>query len=191
MKLTIGKKLGLAFGTIFFLMLVSAVATSFRANEIGRTQSTMAQMRIPAVTLTKELQRDLNQTQSKGRQEILAGPEPARRDAAQKLFDSAWSDVERDTTGLAQMAPNWSNVENRDRLARIREQLPKLREVQEEGMNKAASGDRDAVIKGGNEFADKATSINEDIKKSLGEMADSNEQLLEKDSKRFPGQPVR
>jgi methyl-accepting chemotaxis protein len=182
MKLTIGKKLGLAFGTILFLMLVSAVATHFRANEIGRTQEGMAQIRVPTVKMLSDLQRDLNQTQSKGRQVILAGTQLARRDAGKTLFDSAWIDVEKDVAGLGELVPHWTIAENRDRLTHIKGQLPNLRQVQEQAMNLAASSDKGAVVKAGDEFADKATVINEDIKKSLGEMADSNEQLLKKNS---------
>jgi len=45
-------------------------------------------------------------------------------------------------------------------------------------MAHAASGERDALSKAGNEFTDKATVFNEAIKKHLGDMIDSNEQLL-------------
>lgn len=74
MKLTIGKKLSLAFGTILLLMLVSAVASNYKANEISRTQESMMQMRVPTGELIKDLQRDLNQTQNKGRQQSLLEP---------------------------------------------------------------------------------------------------------------------
>jgi methyl-accepting chemotaxis protein len=182
MKLTIGKKLGLAFGTILLLMLVSAVASSFRASEIRRTQESMMQTRVPTVELVKDLQRDLNQTQNKGRQAVLAGTQPERRDAAKKLHGNAWDSADKDVDALAQIAPHWSIAENRDRFARIKEELPKLRQVQEESIAVAAGGDRDALVKGGDEFADKATAINDTIGKSLGEMADSNEELLRKNT---------
>ena len=182
MKLTIGKKLGLAFGTILFLMLVSAVASNFKANEISRTQESMMQMRVPTVELLKDLQRDLNMTENKGWQAVLAGTQPERRDAAKALHASAWNSAEKDVDSLAQLAPHWVLQENKDRLARIKEELPKLRQVQEESMAVAASGERDGVLKGGDEFADKATTINDAIGKSLGEMADSNEELLKKNA---------
>src|SRR4029077_3762503 len=159
---------------------ISAVASHFRANEIGLFQEVMSQIRVPTVEMLKDLQGDLNQTQSKGRQTILAGTQPTKRDAAKTLFDSAWNDVQKDVAGLGELAPHWSIQGNRDRLAHIQEQLPKLRQVQEQSMNMAASGDRNAVLKGGDEFADKTTVISEDIKKSLGEMADSNDQLVKK-----------
>jgi len=47
-------------------------------------------------------------------------------------------------------------------------------------MNHAASRERDAVIKAGNEFADQATPATEAIKESLGSMSDSFDMLLTK-----------
>jgi methyl-accepting chemotaxis protein len=182
MKLTIGKKLGLAFGTILLLMLVSAVASSFRANEIRRTQESMMQIRVPTVELVKDLQRDLNMTQNKGRQAVLAGTQPEKRDAAKKLHEGAWKSADKDVDALAELAPHWAIQENKERFALIKEQLPKLRQVQEESIAVAAGGDRDALVKGGDEFADKATAINDAIGKSLGAMADSNEELLKKNT---------
>jgi methyl-accepting chemotaxis protein len=182
MKLTIGKKLGLAFGTILCLMLVSAVVTNFRANEIARTEQVMAQLRVPTVEAIKDVQRDLNQTQDKGRQAVLAGTQPTRRDAAKKLHDGAWKAADKDFAALSQLSPHWVIEENRNSLALIKEQLPKLRQVQEESMEVAANGVRNALVKGGDEFADKATTIDDAIGKSLEEMADSNDELLKKNT---------
>jgi methyl-accepting chemotaxis protein len=178
MKLTIGKKMSLSFGAILVPMLVGAVASNFRANEIARSQESMVQVPVPTVEMVKDLQRDLNQSASEGRQTILAGTQPTKRDEAEKLFDSSWIDIGKDVDGLTGIAPHWANQENRDRLAHLKEQLPKLREAEEYGMKLGASGDKDAVVKAGDEFAEKATAINEDIKKTLGDMASSMEQLL-------------
>ncbi len=178
MKLTISKKLTLGFGTILLLMLVAAIASSFKASEISRTQATVAELRVPTVMFLKDLQRDLNQSQSKGRQVVLAGTQPSKREDAQKLFDSSWNDIAKDISGLDEVAPHWVLQENRDRLHNIKEQLPKLRQAQENAMRTGASGDKDAIARGGDEFADKATVVNEDIKKSLGDLAESNLQLL-------------
>jgi hypothetical protein len=51
--------------------------------------------------------RDLNQTQVKGRQALLAGTQPTRL---------AETDVERDIAGMEKLAPNWTDPENRERL---------------------------------------------------------------------------
>ena len=49
-------------------------------------------------------------------------------------------------------------------------------------MKHAASNDRDAIVKAGNEFAEKATPATEAIKTALGALADSNFELLQKET---------
>ncbi len=53
-------------------------------------------VRVPTIGALKDLQRDLNQAQSKGRQVVLAGTQPDRREAAQKIFETNWNDIEKD-----------------------------------------------------------------------------------------------
>ena len=178
MKLTLGKKLGLGFGVILALMVLSAVLTYSKASAIKETQERITGVRVPTVSTLKDLQRELNQTQSKGRQAILAGNESDRWEAAKKLFDSTWDGIGKDVTRLDELSPKWNLQANRDRLAEVKKQLPALREVQEEAMKHAIGSERDAVMKAGNEFADKATPITEAMKIPLGEVADSNDKLL-------------
>ena len=73
MKLTLARKLGLGFGVVLFLMALSGVLTYFKASSIKETQERAMSVRVPTIGALKNLQRDLNQTQSKGRQAILAG----------------------------------------------------------------------------------------------------------------------
>ncbi len=178
MKLTLGKKLGLGFGVILALMVLNAVLTYMKASAIKETQELITSVRVPTIGALKDLQRELNQTQSKGRQVVLAGTEPDRREAAQKIFDANWDTIGKDVAKLEELSPNWALQANRDRLAETKKALPALREAQETAMKHAASGDRDAVTKAGNEFADKATVATEAIKKPLDEMADSNATLI-------------
>jgi len=181
-RLTLGKKLGLGFGTVLALMVLSAVLSYFKAGEINRESGLVIKTRVPSVNALKNLQRDLNQTQSKGRQAILAGTQPARREEARKLFASAWSDVDKDAAALTELSLHWKLEENRRLLAQVKEQLPKLRQVQEDAVNLAANGASDAVVKAGNEFADKATTVTEPIKDSLGKIADSNDKFMNEEA---------
>ena len=96
MKLTTGRKVGLGFGIVLALMILSGVLTHFKASAVQETQERTMQVRVPTFNALTSLQRELNQTQSKGRQVILAGGEPDRREAAQKLFDSSWDAIEKD-----------------------------------------------------------------------------------------------
>ena len=92
MKLTIGKKLGLAFGTLLALMVISSALAYSKAQEIRGIQA-LVDLRGNSVSALYKLQGDLNQTQSKGRQAVLAGTEQSRKDVAQKAFESAWNDI--------------------------------------------------------------------------------------------------
>jgi methyl-accepting chemotaxis protein len=178
MKLTLGKKLGLGFGVILTLMVFGSMMSYLKSGSIKASQDITFEVRYPSLEICKDLQRDLNQTQSKGRQAVLAGAEPARRDAAMKLFNGTWDDIGKDLAALDELAPKWTLQENRDRLSAMKPHLAELRAAQEAAMNRAASGEKDAVINGGNEFADKATPANEAIKVSLGGMATSFIELV-------------
>ena len=188
MKLTLGKKLGFGFGVILVLMVVSAIISYQKSSAIQITQEGVMELRVPTVVTSRELQRDLNQAQSKGRQVILAGSEPERRDAARKLFVSDWDEITKDVARMDELAPHWVVQANRDRFAEIKKQIPALRQVQEEAMDLAASGGHDAVIKAGNDFADNATTITEAIKKPLGELVESNAVLLKENREEMDSQ---
>ncbi len=95
MKLTLGKKLGLGFGVILALMVLSAVLTYLKASAIKETQTRVLTVRVPSIGALKDLQRELNQTQSKGRQAILAGSDVVRWQAAKKSFDGSWDEIGR------------------------------------------------------------------------------------------------
>jgi methyl-accepting chemotaxis protein len=172
MKFTIGKKLGLGFATVLGLMLLSSGLTYMKSQDI-REIGVEVDRRASTIKALTALQRDLNQTQSKGRQTVLAGTEQSRRDAARKAFNSAWDDCIKDAALLDALAPEWSLQENRDRWIKGKDVLPKLREAQEASMDLAVGANADSVVKGGNDFADKATSVNDPLKAVLQEMADS------------------
>jgi methyl-accepting chemotaxis protein len=181
MRLTLGKKLGLGFGAVLSLMICSTVLGYLKSEQIRQAQARFMSLRVPTISALKDFQKDLNQAQSKGRQATLAGTQAARREEAQKLFNDAWEDINKDVAALDALAPNWSLQVDRDRLAEMKEQLPKLRQAQQSAMKFAASGAADAVVKGGNEFADQATPSNEAIKKTMVDLADANLGLLQKE----------
>jgi methyl-accepting chemotaxis protein len=179
MRLTLGRKLGLGFGVILGLIVVDTTLTYLQANAIKMSQDLAMGVSMPTLETCRNLQKDLNQTQSKGRQVVLAGTETARREPAKKLFDEAWGDIEKDVARMDELAPQWALPQNRDLLAEVKKQLPNLRHVQEAAMGRAAGSERSAVVRAGNEFADDATVIAEAIKKPLGEMAGSFVVLLQ------------
>ena len=172
MKFTIGKKLGLGFATVLALMLISSGLTYMKSRDI-REISMEVHRRASTMRALTALQRDLNQTQSKGRQTVLAGTEQARRDVARKTFVSAWEDCKKDVAQIDELAPQWNLQENRDRWGKAKEVLPKLREAQEVSMDLAIGTNADSVIKRENDYTDKATAVIDPLKDVLQEMSDS------------------
>jgi methyl-accepting chemotaxis protein len=187
MKFTLGRKLGLGFACVLALMVVGTVLTHSKASVVMETQKHTMIIRVPTIFALTSLQRELNQTQSKGRQAVLAGGEADRREAAEKLYATAWNTIGDDVAKLEDLSAHWSLQLNRDRLSEIKRQLPLLREAQETAMKHATGGDRDAIARAGNEFADKATTANEAIKTALDEIGKSNSELLEKETDEMNG----
>jgi methyl-accepting chemotaxis protein len=181
MTFTIGKKLALGFGVVLLLMLLSTAFAYMKAKKIQDEQTSMVTVRMPTVIAIKELQRDLNQVQSKGRQVILAGTEKGRYDAASQVFVANYKAVYKDLSDLDRLSTRWANRDNQERLAKIKTEIATLRQIQEQAMTLAKNGQPDAVVESGNMFADKATTANEAVKKDLDPIADSEEKGLRSD----------
>jgi CHASE3 domain sensor protein len=102
--LPIDKKLGLAFGTLLALLLVSSGLAYLKSRKIQRTELELISSRFPSRKLRADLQRDLNQTRSQGRKLVLAGTEQLRRESAQMTFELNWKDVDKNVVTI--MQPN-------------------------------------------------------------------------------------
>jgi methyl-accepting chemotaxis protein len=178
MKFTLGRKLGSGFGAILFLMVVSATLTYYKLVDIRQNVDRMVEIRIPTMEAARILADDLDYAAAKARHTILAGTEPTRRAAAQKAFDTGWTRIEKQIATMNELAPRWTLQANRDKFTEIKDQLPKIRQAQQATMDTAASGARDAIIQGGNDYADKVTPVVDAATKLLGEMADSFDNLL-------------
>ncbi len=178
MKLTIGKKIGLGFGTVLCLMIVSSGLAYMKLRVIRASETRLIEIRVPSQKLPVDLERDLNQSQNKGRQVILAGADPARKEAAEKKYEAIWKDVDQDIAAMDELAPKWLQQENRDRWNKAKESIPMLHSAQKAAMSIAGSGSGEAVAKSGIEFTDKATTSNDAAIATLKELVDSFAGLL-------------
>jgi CHASE3 domain sensor protein len=104
MKLTLGKELGLGFGTILLLMLVSAGMSYIKLADIREAQQNILEVRAPTIEACKDLQSHLQEAASDARQGILAGENPARRAVAAASFATAWDRVEKDAGVLQELS---------------------------------------------------------------------------------------
>jgi methyl-accepting chemotaxis protein len=181
MKPTIGKKLGLGFAIVLCFMIVSSGLAYLKLRDIRAIESRLIEIRIPSQKLPGDLERDLNQTQNKGRQVILSGADQARKESALKKYDAIWKDVDQDIAAIDQFSPKWTLQENRDQWASAKQSIPLLQETQRAAMSFAGSGNPEAVAKAGNEFTDKATASNDAAIASLKALVDSFTTLLHED----------
>jgi len=182
MKLKIGAKLGLGFAVILLFMLVSGVLSFFRLGVIKENADRITKMRVPTMEAARIMADRLDYAGNKSRQTILAGTDPTRRAQAQAAFEDGWASVYKQLDVLEGYAPHWSLQMNRDRLAALKESLPKIKQAQQATMDEAASGGRDVIIRGGNDYTDKATPMVNEATKSLSDLVNSFDELLKQNN---------
>jgi methyl-accepting chemotaxis protein len=185
MKLKIGTKLGLGFGVILAFVVISGVLCYLKLGVIEQKSSYITDVRVPTIEAAGNLQDRLDYTGSKARQAILAGGDPERRSKAQQSFEEGWEDMEKQLSVLDELAPRWAQQANRDRLAAIKERLPKIRKMQQETMDAANAGGREGIVKAGNEYADNVMPFVNETIKSLNEMTHSFAEMVKAESQQL------
>jgi methyl-accepting chemotaxis protein len=181
MKLKLAAKLGLGFGLILLLTVITAFLAYRKTEEVRAELASAFEVRLPQVELAKIVESDLHFLASKTRQNLLAGGENDRRREARKAWNSGWETLDKDMSDLAALAPRFTLQENRDRVASIGERLPRLREIQAASMALAENGERDAIVKAGNQYMDAGTPFDNAIVKTLNALSDSANALLKND----------
>src|SRR6202165_1369581 len=141
MKLTLGKKLGLGFGIILVLMVMSSVTSYMKSSEIKGIDDLILSNRVPSIQTINQLQDAVDYSGSGARQAILTATEPARREDAQKRFEGAWDRIDKAIANLDELSAQWILQENKDRLAKIKEALPTIRQTQLATISTASSGE--------------------------------------------------
>jgi methyl-accepting chemotaxis protein len=187
-RLTVGRKLGLSFGVILAFMVGSTVITYEQSEEVKRTEDILLQVRVPTLTASRELQRDMNQAASKARQTVLAGDSPSRKARAQSLLDAAWVGINKDLDRLDDLSKRWGSPVNLDHLAEIHRLIPEYRKIQAEIVQGTSKGKRDDVLAAGAEMEEKTLVVNDQIKRTLGEMGDSAVVLLQENQQSLEAQ---
>jgi len=179
LRFTFGKKLGTSFGVILALAVLGSTISYIKLAAVIQDVDATFELRFPSSEAINVLQRDMNMTSVKARQAIQAGSQPDRREVAQKAWEKTWGTVAKDLVTFDALAPKWVLQTNRDRLAEIKQRLTVLHDAQQEAIGHAV-GDRDDVIKAGNEYTDRGTSAAEAVRQTTEAMSDSFHVLLEK-----------
>lgn len=178
MKLKIRAKLGLGFTAVLALTFVAGLISYSRIGVIQDEVEYLLDVRIPTIETARMLQRDQHYSASKARQAILAGTDAARKAKAQEAFNNAWVGIDADVARLAELSKRFALQVNRDRLSRIKDSLPAVRTAQQATIDLSVGGRNDAIVLAGNQYADKATAVNDTVAKEVGDLVYSFDALL-------------
>ena len=119
MRLTLGRKLGMSFGVILALMVVSSLMSYVKVKQPS-LEETLYQFRVPTLDNCRKIQSDLNYGGKSAAFHPRGNPaSPAR--SAQKAFDKAWENVGKHVQVLTELSTRLTLQENRDRLAQFKE----------------------------------------------------------------------
>jgi methyl-accepting chemotaxis protein len=173
MKLTIGKKVGFLLGFLLALMMVDNLLVYLKATNIKEEQKLITSLNMPTIIATKEMQRELSQMTSKGRQAILASGNKEDFEKAKGLFETQRELANADAARLDELAPRFVLQANRDRLKKVEGALGGLYQGEEAAMTAAITEREDGLAKAGVLIAQNGTVPNEQIKKELEAMAAS------------------
>ncbi|MGH9756592.1 MAG: methyl-accepting chemotaxis protein, partial [Candidatus Acidiferrales bacterium] len=127
--------------------------------EVERKESYILNVCFPTINNLTNWERDLSHTQENGRQFVLAATQQYKREKAQKTVDEAWDSVARDTAALDTLAPQWPDQSNRDALLSAKDVLKQIRVNQQKIMAGIASGEREALLNGGDDFDRESTTL--------------------------------
>ena len=172
--------MGLGFGSILALVLISGTASVLKIREMRVQQDYLMDVRVPTLDACRALQRDIFQTGNKARQTILAANQAEKRQESVAAFQKTWGDVDQDLEMLDALSPYWTLQANRDRLEAVKANTAKFLGLQQAAIDQSADHSAGAVEKGGNLYGDAAAPMGNEAAKVMGEMADSYEELNKK-----------
>lgn len=132
MKLTIGKKLGLSFGVILFLMIISGGVTYILVLDNEKVQHQVVNLRMKTVLLGKDVTNGVNSSLAALRGYMILGKDPAKADLMRNARVEAWQTIEASIKQFQQLAQNWTVPANVKRLQSIRQELSVFKQAQQE-----------------------------------------------------------
>ncbi|WDE05823.1 methyl-accepting chemotaxis protein [Thalassomonas viridans] len=132
MKLTIGKKLGLSFGVILFLMVISGGVTYILILDNEKIQHQVVNLRMKTVLLGKDVTNGINTSLAALRGYMILGKDPAKADLMRNARARAWQTIEVSIKQFQQLAQNWTVPANVRRLQDIRQELAVFKQAQQE-----------------------------------------------------------
>ena len=132
MTFTLGKKLGLSFGLILILMVISSAVTYSLILNNEKLQNRMVSLRMKTVLLCKDLSNGINQSLAGLRGYMILSHEPQKAKAMKETRESAWKSIEHTISEYEVISKNWTVQDNVNRLSSIIGELAEFKIAQQE-----------------------------------------------------------
>lgn len=176
MRMTIGTRLALGFGSIIALMLISSIVAYTGQTRMGKSNDQVLQNVVPAARACGELLAAVNHTVATARGIIIAGDDPTDGDVRRESFKAAWSEIDRCLAKLSKSTESGIAGVDVAALSRIRAAITDLRGIQEGAIKEVRTADNWAAHGRDmeSELAPRVRSLRDD----LGRMQDAADDAL-------------
>lgn len=131
MKLSIGKKLGLGFGLVIILGLVSATIALVNLNRMNRAVENVVDEAVPTVRACDHLLSAVNESSTALRGYMMLGEDPKAARSFKTARAEAWRNIEDSMSDLDAHVRNWAHAEANAHLGELKSAFQELREVQQ------------------------------------------------------------
>jgi len=183
MKLTIGKKLGLGFGAVILLAVVSSTMTFLKVQEINRLVTRFTAQRYQITLAAGNASGDIHAVEQTLDAVVLYSSQGEHRMAVEnrREHETALQGLQKELDKLSEMASGFTLQANRDRVAKLQTDVQAWKQIQDEIDQAVSSGSGDRRKYAVSLLRDKSEPVSDSMIKALDELEKSNDELGVKD----------
>lgn len=132
MELTIGKKLGLGFGTVLALAVISAGITYNEVSHMMTSAEEMTEHTFPAVSACDDLLNGLNHSTAALRGYVILGDDPKEAEFFKADRGTAWKNMDEALAKLNDLYKTTADANDKRNLSTVQSSLEDLRKLEQD-----------------------------------------------------------
>jgi len=132
MKLTLGKKLGLGFGALIALMVLSSIVAYSKLDLMEGLESQVVDQRLPSTLATRDLMNGVNHSLAALRGYVILGADPQKAKLFKDDRAAAWKGIDQALADLTQRSQTFTNERDHNHIALIKATAQEFRAAQQE-----------------------------------------------------------
>lgn len=125
-------KLAVAFGVIFFVLVVATASNFYYVSQVSAIQHRVIDIRLQTVSAGKDINNGINASEAALRGYMILGRNPEKAAIMMQQRRAAWDDIERSIAMIDKMAANWTLAKNIEVLAALKAVLNELKVAQQQ-----------------------------------------------------------